>query len=471
MNASATALLGTRALACIFGMQDAAPPVAPPPPVPPPASKQDVDPDEGMRQGRPETEAEPLAGPFAQQPGFALFPKEQPKMMPYLATVNLYGDSCIQKDALISGDPISQAAEDVKKAMAGYGINYVIWQSYNFAAMTQTLPGKKDVLNYYSFDSYLTWNIFQSSELSGTSGWLTIGASAGAGLGYDDDDQTAQKNMGVIGFPLGSDVGQQAYIYQLAWQQSFLDGQLVVTAGMLDLETYMDLNEYANNQYNQLINYEFINPATLPWSYGAMGALVQWQPVDWFYAMLGSAANNTKDGQSPFKDLSFDDWTTTAEFGLITDDMLGLGKAVYRVMPFYGTAKGVSGGGVLFNMEQQLGRNSPAGLFLRAGTTNNALGAVQGASTSVAGGVVLNGPSEWTLLKTQQAYFAAGFYWLEAPYEAVAHQNEYGLEVSYVFQLTETMTLQPDIQVIFDPANNPQSDAVAMFTLQVVYTW
>jgi porin len=53
----------------------------------------------------------------------------------------------------------------------------------------------------------------------------------------------------------------------------------------------------------------------------------------------------------------------------------------------------------------------------------------------------------------------------------VAHQNEYGLEISYVFQLTETMTLQPDIQVIFDPANNPQSDAVAMFTLQVVYTW
>jgi porin len=122
-------------------------------------------------------------------------------------------------------------------------------------------------------------------------------------------------------------------------------------------------------------------------------------------------------------------------------------------------------------MEQQLGKNGPLGLFMRAGTTNNALGAVQGATTSVAGGLVLNGPTEWTLLKTQQAYLAAGFYWLEAPYPAVAHQNEYGLEISYVMQLTETMTLQPDIQVIFDPANNTQSDAVAMFTLQVTYTW
>ena len=469
MNASATALLGTRALACILGMQDAAPPVAKPP-VPPP-SEQDVDPDRGMKQDRPEAEAEPLAGPFAKQQGFALFPKEQPAMMPYLATVNLYGDSCIQQDAVITGDPISLAAEGVKKAMAGYGINYAIWQSYNFVAMSQTLPETKDVLNYYSFNSYLTWNIFQSSDLSGTSGWLTIGASAGTGLGYDGDDQTAQKSLGVVGFPLGTDFGQAAYLYQLAWQQSFLAGQLVVTAGLLDQEMYMDLNSYANNQYNQLINYEFINPATLPWSYNALGVVVQWQPVNWFYAMLGSAANNTLYSQSPFTDVSFEDWTTTVELGLVSEDTFGLGKGVYRVLPFYGTSNGVSGTGVLFNMEQQLGKNGPLGMFLRAGTTNNALGAVQGASTSVAGGLVLNGPTEWTLLKTQQAYLAAGFYWLEAPYPAIAHQNEYGLELSYVLQLTETMTLQPDIQVIFDPANNTQSDAVAMFTFQVTYTW
>ena len=468
MNASATALLGTRALACIFGMQDAAPPVAP---SPPPTTVQDVDPDQSMKQDRPESEAEPLAGPFAQQQGFSLFPKEQPKLMPYLANVNLYGDSCLQKDAVISGDPLSIAAEGVKKAMAGYGINYAIWQSYNFVAMSQTLPDTKDVLNYYSFNSYLTWNIFQSSDLSGTSGWLTIGASAGTGLGYDGDDQTAQKSLGVVGFPLGTDFGQAAYLYQLAWQQSFLAGQLVVTAGMLDQEMYMDLNTYANNQYNQLINYEFINPATLPWSYNALGVVVQWQPVNWFYAMLGSAANNTPYGQSPFVDVSFEDWTTTVELGLVSEDTFGLGKSVYRVLPFYGTSKGVSGGGVLFNMEQQLGKNGPLGLFMRAGTTNNALGAVQGATTSVAGGLVLNGPTEWTLLKTQQAYFAAGFYWLEAPYPTVAHQNEYGLEISYVLQLTETMTLQPDIQVIFDPADNTQSDAVAMFTFQVTYTW
>jgi porin len=84
---------------------------------------------------------------------------------------------------------------------------------------------------------------------------------------------------------------------------------------------------------------------------------------------------------------------------------------------------------------------------------------------------VLNGPTESALLKTQQAYFAGGFYWLEAPFPTTAHENEYGFELTYVMQLTETLTLQPDIQVILDPANNPDTDSVLMFTMQLTYTW
>ena len=63
------------------------------------------------------------------------------------------------------------------------------------------------------------------------------------------------------------------------------------------------------------------------------------------------------------------------------------------------------------------------------------------------------------------------FYWLEAPYPTTAHENEYGFELTYVMQLTETLTLQPDIQVILDPANNPTTDSVMMFTMQLTYTW
>ena len=95
------------------------------------------DPDESMRQDRPGLEPEPTpAGPFAQQAGFSLLPKTQPTLMPYLATVNLYGDSCTEAGALVTGDPLSAAAQSVKTALAQYGVNYAIWQSYDFVAMS-----------------------------------------------------------------------------------------------------------------------------------------------------------------------------------------------------------------------------------------------------------------------------------------------------------------------------------------------
>jgi porin len=435
------------------------------------AMRQETDPfgTQGQADAAP---AEPAAdGPFAQQPGFSLFPTSAPKMAPYLATVNLYGDQCLQKDSLLTGDPLSLMAQAVKTELAKAGITYAIWQSYDFVAMSGTLPGKDSVLNYYSFNSYVMWNVFQSDELSGTSGWLTVGASAGAGLGADATDQNAWSNLGIIGYPVGTEYGQQAFLYQLPWQQSFFDGQFVATAGFMDPEVYMDLNTYSNNQYNQLLNYEFINPSTIPWSFNAMGVVLQWQPVDWFYAMFGSLANNTISGQSPFTKLSSDDWTNTFELGLIAEDVLGLGRGVYRVLPYWGRSGGESGSGVLLNIEQRLGKDNPAGVFVRTGYTGGGLGSVQNGEANFSAGLVFDGPGNSPLLRTEQAYFAAGFYWLRAADPAAVNRDEYGLELTYVIQLTETLTLQPDFQLVFDPAYNAGEDTQAIFTMQLNYVW
>jgi porin len=433
---------------------------APPPEVP-------DEPDRAMRQ-----EAESAApGPFAAQPGFTLFPSKAPTMAPYLATVNLYGDQCLQSGALVTGDPLSIAAQAVKTELAKVGITYAIWQSYDFVAMSGTLPGKDDVLNYYSFNSYLMWNVFQSEDLSGTSGWITVGASAGTGLGADATEENAWTNLGLIGYPVGTEYGQQAFLYQLAWQQSFFDGTFVATVGFMDPEVYMDLNVYSNNQYNQLLNYEFINPSTVPWSFNALGVVLQWQPVDWFYAMFGSLANNTISGQSPFTGLSSDDWTNTFEFGLIVPDALGLGRAVYRVLPYWGNHRGEAGSGVLLNVEQQLGRDNPCGVFVRTGYTGGGLGAVQNGEASAAFGLVFDGPSASPLLRTEQAYFAAGAYWLRAADPNAVNRDEYGVELTYVLQLTETLTLQPDLQFVFDPAYNADEDFQTVFTMQLNLVW
>ena len=50
-------------------------------------------------------------------------------------------------------------------------------------------------------------------------------------------------------------------------------------------------------------------------------------------------------------------------------------------------------------------------------------------------------------------YLGAGFIWSQpsAAAEPAVHQNEYGIELAYVLQLTPTASIQPDLQIVWDP--------------------
>jgi porin len=405
------------------------------------------------------------------EPGLRLFPTEQPFMMPYLASANLYGNTCLQEGALIASDPLSEGAQAVKTALSEIGFNYGLWQSYDFVGVTGARDGEQSSFNYYSLDFYGTLAVFATDEMGGTAGWLTMGASVGQGLGYDAAVDGPRQSIGTLGFPMGVDYGQQVFPTQLAWQQSFLDGQLVVTAGFLNQEFYLDLNTYANNQYSQLLNYEFITPSTLPWSFQSLGLVVQWQPVEWFYAMWSSAANNTQAGQSPFSQLSFDNWSNTFEFGWIADDVFGLGPGIYRALPFVATVDGSMGAGIMFNVEQRLTKELPLAAFARGGFGNPNVTRLGGTQASFAGGIAFTGPTDATFFKGQQSYLAAGFYWLEAAQPAGPRTDEYGVEFTYVLQVTPTLTLQPDLQVILNPVDNLDHDASVALTLQLNMAW
>jgi porin len=53
----------------------------------------------------------------------------------------------------------------------------------------------------------------------------------------------------------------------------------------------------------------------------------------------------------------------------------------------------------------------------------------------------------------------------------VYHQDEYGLELGYVLQLTPTIKLQPDLQVVWNRAHNPDSGPATVFQLQLDIAW
>ena len=96
-------------------------------------------------------------------------------------------------------------------------------------------------------------------------------------------------------------------------------------------------------------------------------------------------------------------------------------------------------------------------------------------SAQIATGFVMEAPLAHAGLfpKLSNDYLGAGFIWSQpsADMKPAAHDNEYGFEATYVLQLTPLVSLQPDLQVLWNPANNPAADHNVIFQLQLNLVW
>jgi hypothetical protein len=205
-----------------------------------------------------------------------------------------------------------------------------------------------------------------------------------------------------------------------------------------------------------------------------LGLNFQWQPNELFYAILGTGANNQSPGHSPFDHLSFDDWSYLLELGVTPKDVLGLGAGNYRIQPFLATASGETQVGLGLNVGQQLGEESPFAYYGRFGVGGSQV-TLNGASAQIATGFSMQAPLKYAGLfpKLSNDYLGAGFIWSQpsAVMKPAAHANEYGFETTYVLQITPLASIQPDLQVIWNPANNPDADYNVIFQLQLNLTW
>ena len=97
-----------------------------------------------------------------------------------------------------------------------------------------------------------------------------------------------------------------------------------------------------------------------------------------------------------------------------------------------------------------------------------------GASTQVGTGFVLQGPFKHVLLqRTSNDLLGVGFVWSQpsSTSRTVYHENEYVLETVYTLQLTPTIKIQPDFQVVWDPAFHENADHALVFQIQMAIAW
>ena len=401
------------------------------------------------------------------------FPSTPPVLMPYLANLDEYGNTAIEPGPVFSIEPSSEAAQALKYEASELGLRYSLYQSLTMVSMTDVASGAS-ALQYYTATFFGKWAVTEATS-EGRAGWISTEANVKLGLSPASQTQSPQGNLGTIVNPISTVYGPNGiWLSELAWQQSLAGGKVVVLAGLVDQSNYLDANSYANNSQGQFLNGAFVNSSVLPLAFNNLGLNVQWQPSKSWYLMFGSEANNQLAGYSPFDNLSFQNWSYLFELGLTPENVLGLGPGVYRLQPFLATVGGQTQAGVGLNVQQQLGANSPFAWFGRFGV-GGAQVTLNGAAAQIATGFVLEAPLKHAGLfpKLSNDYLGAGFVWSQpsAVDGPVARSNEYGFETTYVLQLTPLATLQPDLQVIWNPANNPNAEHNIIFQLQLNLLW
>ena len=403
---------------------------------------------------------------------FQFFPSAQPQLMPYLASQDEFGNTAISPGALIRSTPLDALVQRGKYLLSEYGLRYSLQQTYTFVDMTHVMQGG-NALGFYTADLAAKWAIFNAPG-SGMAGWISAQVEAKASLGHDGWTQSAQTNLGTFTNPTSIWSSVNGFrIPELAWQQSFFNGKVVVLAGMVSQGNYIDVNSYANSGRGQFLNSALINSMVMPLSAYNPGVNLQWQPDHHWYAMFGASAGNTSAGSAPWTNFSWQYWSTVWEIGYMPDDLFGLGPGVYRIQPFVARAGGPTQGGLCFNIQQQLGKDALFGYFGRFGFGGSDV--VAGASAQVANGFVMKGPLKQAgLFPTRDNdAMGIGFVWSRPSTSSSTpvHKNEFVLEMGYVLQLTPMAKLQPDLQVVWNPAYNSNARQAVVFQVQIDISW
>jgi len=409
----------------------------------------------------------------AGQEGLQWFPSTPPVLTPYLGNLDEYGNTAIQPGAVFSTDPLSQGCQAGKYWLSGVGLRYNFYQSLTMVSMAGVASGSS-ALEYYTATFLGKWAAFEEPK-GGPAGWISTEVNVQLGLSPASRTQSPQGNLGSIANPIGTVSGPNGiWVSELAWQQSLLDGRFVAVAGMVDQSNYIDANSYANNSQGQFLNSALVNQTVLPLPYNNLGLNLQWQPSEFWYALFGTGANNQLSGYSPFDNLSFDNWSYLLEMGVTPRNLFGLGPGAYRIQPFVATVGGQTQAGLGFNVQQQLGKHSPFGYFGRFGFGGSRV-TLDGAAAQIATGLAMQAPLKYAGLvpRLSNDYLGIAFIWSQpsALMQPVVHNNEYGFETTYVLQLTPMASIQPDLQVIWDPANNSRVDHCIIFQLQLNLTW
>ena len=247
----------------------------------------------------------------------------------------------------------------------------------------------------------------------------------------------------------------------LYWQQKLNDGRVAFNLGVVDATDYVNVYGMVN-PWTSFSNLAFLTDATIPAPNQGLGAVLGLMATDNIYIVAGLADTNG-DPTSPedFFSSFFDDaeyfkhievgWTPSQDRIYLDNVHLTYWHADER-----GAAGVPDGWGVGFSATKFIDDTWMP--FLRAGYAEDG-GALWERSLGIGLGRYLSGRKDLA---------GIGLNWSRPSETGVGPglDDQYTIEAFYRLQLSQNFAITPDVQLLIDPALNPQEDRLWVLGLR-----
>ena len=334
----------------------------------------------------------------------------------------------------------------------GFGMDYnVLYQYANPSEGESNAPG--GVFRFYG-----TWE--PSAIDQSHPGSLVYKIEHRHSLGDNIAPQQLAGEVGYAGLTAVTFSDAGYLLTNLYWAQNFNDNQFAYVIGQVDVTDYVDIYGLVNI-WTEFNNLAFTTNPTIPAPDQGLGAAARWTIDNNYYVLAGFADANGDPGKpldgfdtffkvrEYFKHLEFG-WAGSWDNRFSDNIHLTLWQ-----VDELEDADVPGGWGTAFSFSREFGHWLP---FLRMGYGDGG-GAILDRSISTGFGYSVRGGSD---------RFSLGLNW-GRPNDDIygeTKDDQYTIESYYRMQVTKRLQVTPDIQLLFNPALNPEQDLVWVLGLR-----
>jgi porin len=324
-----------------------------------------------------------------------------------------------------------------------FGIN--MWGLYQAASAVK--PGTDDNALGGIFRFQGVWKLLGRNG-GGSSGRLEWRVETRGNIGDNVAPATLGDNVGTIGLNTGFPYNESFHldVSVLNWTQGFIDNRVGYAVGRLAFDAYLDANPFQTPAGGFLNRGLFLNPTLPTTGVGALGLVAEAFVTENIRIGGQIYDANAKNGNWDYDAFQESEFIKAAEIGWSPSrarhktDLVQLTYWTRDRLDTTGTPQSLPGHGLAMTATWQFERWAP---FFRYGNSNGD------------GGVAAKEYAA-TGFKMQAFFdqlFSAGAAWSEPSDQTL--RDEYVVEFSYVYQLSQNLSLTPDIQLVVHPADNP----------------